>query len=356
MVQHIIGASWALAGGAVGAVLWHRISDLYEWEHPEVLWGLAIVPPVMAGLIWLNLALSPRMKMSSLAPAPRKGPLWVSSTFVAGFLYTLAASLLILVLARPHSRDSFENVTREGIDIVIAVDLSASMLAMDFKPNRLESARRTAFEFVQSRPDDRFGLVLYEGEAYTRVPLTTDHRVMLDAIESMNTGLLEGGTAIGMGLATAVNRMRKSEARSKVVILLTDGVNNRGSIAPIDAGKMARAFDIRVYAIGVGTRGKAKSPVAISPGGSYIYDWVDVEIDEELLKTVAKTTGGRYFRATSEDSLREIYREIDQLEKTKFNISRFSKKTEEYAPFALAAFGLLAAAMMIGILTGRITP
>jgi Ca-activated chloride channel family protein len=190
--------------------------------------------------------------------------------------------------------------------------------------------------FVEERPTDRIGVVAYEGEAFTQIPLTTDQRVVMNGIEQLQTGLLEGGTAIGMGLATAVNRLKASEAESKVVILLTDGVNNSGKIEPLDAAQLAKLNNIRVYTIGVGTIGKARSPVR-KVGNTFQYDWIEVEIDEDILRNIAKMTGGRYFRATNEEKLAGIYREIDQLEKTRFNVLRYNQKTEEFLPFGLAA-------------------
>jgi Ca-activated chloride channel family protein len=210
------------------------------------------------------------------------------------------------------------------------------MLSKDFDPDRLEASKAVAMEFVESRPDDRIGVVAYEGEAFTQVPLTTDQRVVMNGIESLETGFLVGGTAIGMGLATAVTRLRDSEAESKVIILLTDGINNTGSIEPIDASQLAKLNGIRVYTVGVGTIGKARSPVAKN-GNRYRYDWVEVKIDEDVLKHIARETGGRYFRATNEEKLAAIYSEIDELEKTRFNVLRYNQKTEEFLSFALIA-------------------
>ena len=251
-------------------------------------------------------------------------------------LKTLAIGLLCIAAARPQSSSSVEDFTREGLDIVLSLDLSASMLSKDFSPNRLEASKDVAIQFVDERPNDRIGVVAYEGEAFTQIPLTTDQRVVMNGIAELETGLLEGGTAIGMGLATAVNRLKDSDAESKIIILLTDGVNNSGQINPIDAAQLAKLNDIRVYAIGVGTIGKARSPVR-KVGNKFQYDWIEVKIDEETLKQVASTTGGRYFRATSEDKLANIYDEIDKLENTQFNVLRYNQKTEEFLPFALAA-------------------
>ena len=251
-------------------------------------------------------------------------------------LRTLTIGLLTIAAARPQSSSSVEDLTREGIDIVLSMDLSASMLSKDFDPNRLEASKTVATDFVNDRPNDRIGVVAYEGEAFTQIPLTTDQRVVMNGIGELQTGLLEGGTAIGMGLATAVNRLKDSEAESKVVILLTDGVNNAGKIEPLDAAQLAKLNDIRVYTIGVGTIGKARSPVA-KMGNQFQYDWVEVEIDETILRDIAKLTGGRYFRATNGEKLASIYTEIDELEKTRFNVLRYNQKTEEFLPYGIAA-------------------
>jgi Ca-activated chloride channel family protein len=213
---------------------------------------------------------------------------------------------------------------KEGIDIIISMDASGSMLAKDFSPNRFEASKDLAKEFVKDRKNDRVGLVIFEGESYTQCPLTSDRDVLVELIESAEQGIVEQGTAIGMGLATAINRLRESEAPSKVIILLTDGVNTHGKIHPLNATEIAKEFNIRVYTIGVGTNGKAKTPVAIDPfSGKYIYDLVDVEIDEKTLKTIALETGGKYFRATDNNKLKEVYKEINELEKAKI-------KTIEY--------------------------
>ena len=254
---------------------------------------------------------------------------------------TAALLGLSVALFRPQTASTIEDMTREGIDMVLSMDLSTSMLSRDFRPNRLESAKDVAIDFVDSRPFDRIGVVAYEGEAFTQVPITSDHIVVKNGLSTLATGTLEGGTAIGTGLAVAVNRLRESRAASKVIVLLTDGENNAGQIEPMDAAQLAKLNDIRVYTIGVGTVGKAKSPVAILPNGAYKYDWVDVRIDEDLLQGVATLTGGRYFRATNADKLKEIYREIDALEKTEFNVLRYQRKSEASFPWiVLAMLGL----------------
>ncbi len=211
------------------------------------------------------------------------------------------------------------------------------MLAKDFKPDRLEAAKEVAVEFIDSRPNDRIGLVIFSGEAFTQCPLTSDHAVIKNLFPGIKTGMIADGTAIGMGLATAVNRIKDSQAKSKVIILLTDGVNNQGSIAPATAAEIAKVFNIRVYTIGVGTEGMALSPVAIFPDGKYQYDYVPVQIDEAVLSSISQMTGGKYFRATDNKSLKQVYQEIDKLEKTKFEEKSFTNKEEKFLPFALVA-------------------
>jgi Ca-activated chloride channel family protein len=246
----------------------------------------------------------------------------------------IALSLLIIALARPQSTNRWEKVTTEGIDIVMAMDISGSMRAMDFKPNRLEAAKIMGAEFVNSRPDDRFGLVVFAGESFTQCPLTTDMAVVSNFMNELDFGMVEDGTAIGMGLATAVNRLKDSKTESKVVILLTDGVNNQGEIGPLTAAELASTYGIRVYTIGIGTKGMAPYPVQDIFGRTVVQKMA-VEIDEDVLKKIAVLTSGKYFRATDNNKLREIYGEIDAMEKTQLDVKQFSKRKEEYFPLLL---------------------
>lgn len=315
-------------------------SQHFEFESPALLWLGALI----ALHISLRLYVQSGQRFSGLVwswESPESQLTWKTMGFqcipeIPYALRTLTIGLLTIAAARPQSSSSVEDLTREGIDIVLSMDLSASMLSKDFAPNRLEASKTVATDFVNDRPNDRIGVVAYEGEAFTQIPLTTDQRVVMNGIGELQTGLLEGGTAIGMGLATAVNRLKDSEAESKVVILLTDGVNNAGKIEPLDAAQLAKLNDIRVYTIGVGTIGKARSPVA-KMGNQFQYDWVEVEIDETILRDIAKLTGGRYFRATNGEKLASIYTEIDELEKTRFNVLRYNQKTEEFLPYGIAA-------------------
>ncbi len=248
----------------------------------------------------------------------------------------IALSLMIIALARPQSTNRWQSVTSEGIDIVMAMDISGSMRAMDLKPNRLEAAKEMGIEFVNSRPNDRFGLVVFASESFTQCPLTTDRAVVTNFMNDLKFGMVEDGTAIGMGLATAVNRLKDSKAKSKVIILLTDGVNNSGEIGPVTAAELAEKFGIRVYTIGVGSEGTAPYPVQDMFGNTVIQK-IPVEIDEAVLKKIAVLTGGQYFRATDNNKLKEIYQQIDQMEKTQLDVKQFSKRKDEYFTLLLAA-------------------
>lgn len=231
------------------------------------------------------------------------------------------------------------NSSTEGIDIVLAMDISTSMMAQDLKPNRLEASKDVASAFINGRPNDNIGLVVFAAESFTQCPLTTDHTVLLNLFKDVQPGIIQDGTAIGLGLANAVSRIKDSQAKSKVIILLTDGVNNQGEIAPVTAAEIAKTFGVRVYTIGVGTQGKAPYPFQTAFGVQYMD--VDVEIDEPTLKQIAATTGGQYFRATDNASLKEIYSEIDKMEKTKISVQEYSKKQEEYKNWAILLFSLL---------------
>jgi Ca-activated chloride channel homolog len=271
------------------------------------------------------------------------------------FLLRVAAVVLVIIaLARPQSSARGQNVETEGIDIVLAMDISGSMLAEDFRPNRIEAAKKVAAEFVDARPTDRIGLVVFSGESFTQCPLTTDHGILKTLFLALKSGMVADGTAIGMGLSNAVTRLKDSEAKSKVVILLTDGVNNSGSIAPLTAAEIAKAFGIRVYTIGVGTRGFAPYPVQ-TPFGIQYQD-MEVQIDEEVMQQIATMTNGKYFRATTNTKLQEIYREIDQMEKTRILVTEFSRLTEEFFPFALAALMLFVAELVLRYTTFRGLP
>lgn len=251
-------------------------------------------------------------------------------------LRVIAIALLIIALARPQISNQWRTEKTEGIDIMMALDISSTMLAEDLRPNRLEVAKNVATEFILARPNDNIGLVVFAGQSFTQCPLTTDHAVLVNLFKSVEYGMIEDGTAIGLGLANAVNRMKDSPTKSKVIILLTDGSNNRGEIAPATAAEIARTFGIRVYTIGVGSHGQVRIPVQTPMGIQYVT--TDSEFDETTLKDIAHVTGGEYFRATNAAALRSIYQQIDELEKTKIRVQEYSKKTESYGLFVLVAF------------------
>lgn len=264
-------------------------------------------------------------------------------------LRLLALTLLILAMARPQTIDvSAKTKTTRGIDIVMAIDVSASMLAKDLSPNRLEALKLVAADFIARRPNDRIGLVEYAGESYTKTPITSDMSIVLSSLNDIRySSLIEGGTAIGMGLATGVNRLKDSKAESKIIILLTDGVNNAGFIDPSTASELAIEYGIKVYTIGLGTNGTALSPYAITPDGQFQYRRMQVEIDEILLKSIAEKTGGQYFRATDNEKLEAIYKEIDQLEKTEIEEFKYYRYDELYRPLVLMALGFFSLEMFL---------
>jgi Ca-activated chloride channel homolog len=312
----------------------------FEFANPEYLYLLAALPLLGLWYWYRHRSDNPSLQVSSFegfpALAGRLRIYFIVSLYV---LRIVAIGLLLVALARPQTTSSSQSVTIEGIDIVMSLDISGSMLAQDLKPDRLDAAKQVASEFINGRPNDRFGLVIFSGETFTQCPLTTDHTVLLNLFKDIHSGMIDDGTAIGDGLATAVNRLKESRAVSKVIILLTDGINNMGSLDPLSAAEIAKMYGIRVYAIGVGTTGMAPYPVR-TPFGIQ-YQQVEVKIDEELLHEVAAMTDGRYFRATTTGKLREIYQEIDQLERSKIDVTEFRKKKEEFFLFALIAFVLL---------------
>jgi len=307
-----------------------------SFAHPWVLFLLLIIPALTFWYIRrqnkMNASVSfPDLKSLVGIPASWR----VRWRHILFAIRMLIVALLIVALARPQSSTSRQDITVEGIDIVTALDISSSMLAEDFTPNRLEAAKAVAQEFIKGRPGDRIGLVVFAGEAFTQCPLTTDHAVLENLFEKIESGMIEDGTAIGDGMATAVNRLQESEAVSKVIILLTDGENNRGNIDPLMSAEIAKTYGIRVYTIGVGSEGMAPYPVN-TPFGKQ-YQNLENKIDEKLLSQMAETTGGEYFRATDNRSLKEIYGEIDKMEKSRIDVTEFRKKHEEFLPFALLA-------------------
>ncbi|MEL6865645.1 MAG: VWA domain-containing protein [Bacteroidota bacterium] len=302
--------------------------------NPEFFLLLVLIPAIGLWYYFRYREQFPTLKMSGLQAFRGSQSIRGRLRVLLPVLRALAFTALVIAMARPQETLKQEEVKAEGIDISLVMDLSSSMLAQDFKPDRLEVSKRVASDFVDKRAYDRIGLAVFAGEAFTQCPLTTDHRVLKEFLAQLECGVLDDGTAIGMGLATAVNRLKDSEAKSKVVILLTDGDNNAGYIKPLTAAEIAREFDVKVYTIGVGSRGKALAPVSRRSDGKYIFGLATVQIDEALLLKIAEMTGGRYFRATSAESLQSIYDEIDQLEKTEIEVTTFKRYQEEFHRFA----------------------
>lgn len=307
------------------------------FEYPHLLWLLVIPALLIVHYIYLELfGRRPHLRVSDIRYWKSGGKSVLSYLRHAPMLLrTVALSMIIIAIARPRSSSKMDKIDTEGIDIVLAMDVSTSMLARDFTPDRISAAKDIAIEFISQRPSDRIGIVVFAGESYTQCPLTTDRATLINLMKEIQTGLIEDGTAIGNGLATAVARMQGSDAKSRVVILLTDGVNNRGEITPQTAADIAKTYGIRVYTIGVGANGTAPYPV-ITPWGVQMQD-VEVEIDEDLLKGIAETTGGRYFRATDNTKLSEIYSEINKMEKARTTIDSFPVYKELFMDFALVA-------------------
>ncbi len=323
------------------------------FEYPHLLWLLAVPALLVLRYLWIEIRdRRPHLRVSSLDEwaAGGSGILnWLRH--VPFVLRTAALSLIIVAIARPRSSTQMERVDTEGIDIVFAMDVSTSMLARDFQPDRLSAAKDIAIEFIAQRPSDRMGIVVFAGESYTQCPLTTDRATLINLMKEVQTDLIEDGTAIGNGLATAVARMKDSDAKSRVVILLTDGVNNMGEIDPGMASDIAKTYGIRVYTIGVGANGEAPYPMQ-TPWGIELRN-VPVEIDEPLLKNIADNTGGRYFRATDNTKLSEIYAEIGQMEKTRTTVDSFPVYKDLYKGYAVAALLCLLLELLIGALLRR---
>ncbi len=326
-----------------------------EYANPEFFYLMLIIPLMGLWYWYKNRHSKAEIRISSTLPFAQSGISLKQVLYHGLFaLRIISIALLITALARPQTSSSSHDVTIEGIDIVMAVDISSSMLAEDLKPNRLEAAKDVAISFIDGRPNDRVGLVVFAGETFTQVPLTTDHTVVKNLFEEIKSGMIEDGTAIGDGLATAVSRLQDSKAISKVIIILTDGVNNQGAVDPLSAAEIAKLYGIRIYAIGVGSMGTAPYPVQ-TPFGIRYQD-MEVEIDEQLLENVAEMTDGKYFRATSNNKLEAIYKEIDELEKSKIDVTEFHKKTEEFYPFVLIALLLLALEILLKNTIFRTTP
>lgn len=324
------------------------------FEYPEVMWFFAV--PVLLVLLYLYKELksrNPHMRVSTIAPWKSGGMSVLAVVRHLPFIFRIGALCFIIVaLARPRSSTETEKVDTEGIDIVFAIDVSTSMLARDFTPDRISAAKDIAIEFISQRPSDRMGIVVFAGESYTQCPLTTDRATLINLMKEVQTGLIDDGTAIGNGLATAVARMKDSDAKSRVIILITDGVNNMGEVAPLTAAEVAKTYGVRVYTIGVGANGTAPYPM-MTPFGVQMQN-VQVEIDEDLLKQVADMTGGRYYRATDNTKLAEIYSEINKMEKARTTVDSFPVYKELFPKYALAALVLLLLELVTRLLIRRL--
>lgn len=307
-----------------------------SFANPGYLFLLLLLIPIIGWYIYRLRNQDASLQISSvqrLAREPKSWRVWL--VHVPFALRVLAVLCLSIALSRPQLTNRWQSESTEGIDIMMALDISGTMLAEDFRPTRLEAAKTVATDFVLARPNDQIGLVVFAGESFTQCPLTTDHAVLVNLFKSVQFGMIEDGTAIGLGLANAVNRMKDSATKSKVIILLTDGSNNRGDIDPQTAAQIAATFGIRVYAIGVGSHGESMATIPTPYGPQRVS--VKGEFDEQTLRTIARTTGGEYFRATDNNSLRAIYEQIDQMEKTKLRVREYSKRTENFAPWLMAA-------------------
>ena len=317
-----------------------------SFASPGYLFLLLFLIPLVGWYIYELHKADASVQMSSASTLKRSARSWRVYLLHVPFVLRVAAiTLLSIALARPQLTNRWSSESTEGIDIMMALDISGTMQAEDLKPNRLEAAKQVASDFVIARPNDQIGLVVFAGESFTQCPLTTDHAVLVNLFKSVKFGMIEDGTAIGLGLANAVNRMKDSPTKSKVVILLTDGSNNRGDIDPLTAAEIAKTFGIRVYAVGVGSHGQARVPVQTPMGVQYMT--MDSEFDETTLQNIASTTGGQYFRATDNNSLKQIYEQIDQLEKTKLRVREYAKHTDTFAPFLMAALLCLLAEILL---------
>lgn len=321
--------------------------DNVVYAHPQFFWLLLLLPLALGWYIYKRHQETASLRISS-TQGFLKNDILARIRPLLMIMRLLALAAIIVAMARPQVQDvSTRTKTTKGIDIVMAIDVSSSMLARDLKPNRLAALKEVASDFIKNRPNDRIGLVAYAGESYTKTPITSDKGIVLRSLREITYGELNDGTAIGMGLATAVNRLKESKAISKIIILLTDGVNNSGFIEPQTAADLAIEFGIKTYTIGLGTNGNALSPVAYNADGSFRYGMRQVEIDEVLLEDIAKSTGGRYFRATDNEKLEEIYAEINKLEKTEVEEIKYYSYDEKYRPWALLACILIVTEWML---------
>ena len=322
-----------------------------QLANPYFLLLLLLLIPYVLWYVLRSHDSEPTLQVSSTLAFRHAPRTWKQMLIHAPFLLRcLAYVMIVIVLCRPQTSNSWSDRTIEGIDIMLCMDISTSMLAEDLRPNRIEAAKKVASEFIAGRPNDNIGLTIFAGESFTQCPMTTDHAVLLNLFNNVSCavvqrGMMEDGTAIGMGLANAISRLKDSKAKSKVIILLTDGSNNAGDISPLTAAEIAKSFGIRVYTIGVGTNGQARYPMTVAGHTQYVN--IPVEIDTKTLASIAGTTNGEFYRATDNSKLREVYQEIDKLEKTKMNVKEYSKRYEAFLPFALAACLLLLVELLL---------
>lgn len=323
----------------------------YTFNNPEMFFLFIVIGLHLFWHFFYKKNINSTIKFSNISLLAKEKNMKEKLRNLPYILNVIAISLIIVSLARPQTQNRWEENKTEGIDIIIAMDISGSMLARDLKPDRLRASKEIAIDFIKKRKNDRIGLVIFSGQSFTQCPLTTDHNALINLFNDIEFGMVDDGTALGDGLGNAINRLMNSETKSKIIILLTDGENNSGKISPYTAADIASAdsIKIKVYTIGVGTKGMAKSPVAIDFNGKFIYDYVEVKIDEETLKNIANKTGGQYFRATDNNSLKEIYEEINELETTEITTVKFSTINEKFYIFSLIAFTLLLISLLLQI-------
>lgn len=321
---------------------------MIQFAHPNLLWLFLIYIPIIIWYIRKHRTAEPTLKVSTLHPFAKMGNSWKSyMRHVLFAMRLLAIGCLIIILCRPQTYDRWSTSETEGTDIVLALDVSTSMLARDFKPDRFEAAKDVASQFISGRESDNIGMVIFAGESFTLVPMTTDKTVLLNYIQDINMGMLEDGTAIGDGIATAINRIKNGKAKSKSIILLTDGSNNTGVVAPLTAAEIAKNLGIKIYTIGVGSNGEALYPVGINFYGKMEYQKMPVVIDEATLKSVASMTGGKYYRATSKNVLKEVFKDIDQLEKTQLDVKNYTHTEDDYQKWAVLLLALVGVELLL---------
>lgn len=310
---------------------------MIKFAHPQLLWLFLLFIPLIVWYVMRHKNNNPTLLVSSTMPFAKMGNSW--KLYLKHFMFAVklaAIGCIIIILCRPQTHDSWSTTETEGTDIILAIDVSTSMLAKDFDPDRFNAAKSVALQFVSGRETDNIGVVIFAGESFTQVPLTLDKAVLMNYIQNIKIGVLQDGTAIGDGIATSINRIKNGKAKSKSIILLTDGSNNTGVVAPLTAAEIAKEYGIKIYTIGVGSNGSAKYPVGVNYYGKMEYQTLPVVIDEVTLRKIAEVTGGEYFRATNENVLKDVFDEIDKLEKTRMDVMSFSNTEDNYMPWAIA--------------------